>query len=149
MARFAAGVKATASAGVLIPIASLFPGGSVGGSIREIGVFNTTTTAFDIKLARITAGPGTLGAGLVEACITNPSDTAACQAFTTSTGGTPVFVDLGYRASIGAAIGAGVIWTMGDVGMFLPPTAGTLNGVCVLPENAATQAAQVYLIWDE
>ncbi len=149
MARFSAGVKATASAGVLIPVASLFPGPSVNGMIREIGIFNTTTTAFDVKLARITAGPGTLGAGLVEACITNPNDTTACMAFTTSTGGTPVFVDLGYRASIGAAIGSNMIWTFGDVGMLLPATAGTLNGVCILPENAATQAAQVYFVWDE
>lgn len=149
MARFAVGVKTTASAGTLVPIASIFPTASVGGALREIGVTNTTTTAFDIRLARITVGPGTLGAGLTEACLTNPGDVANCMAFTTSTGGTPTFVDLGYRASIGAAIGAGVIWTFGDIGMILPPTAGTLNGVCILPENGASQAAQVYFVFDE
>ncbi len=149
MARFAAGVKATASAGTLVPMASVFPTATVGGAVREIGVFNTTTTAFDIRLVRLTANLGTLGAGLTEACITNPGDTANCQAFTTSTGGTPTFTDLGYRCTIGAAAGAGIIWTFGDVGMILPPTAGTLNGVCVIPENGASQIAQVYFIWDE
>jgi hypothetical protein len=149
MARFSAGVRATASAGSLIPIISVFPGGVVGGSLREIGVFNTSGTAFEIRLARITVGPGTLGAALAEACVTNPGAVAACQAFTTSTGGTPTFVDLGYRTVIGPQAGAGVIWTFGDVGMILPPTVGTLNGVCVIPETGASQIAQTYAVWDE
>ncbi len=149
MARFGAGVKATASAGVLIPMFSVFPGGVSGGALREIGVFTTVGTTFDVKLARITAGPGTLGAGLAEACLTQPGLVGACQSFTTSTGGTPTFVDLGYRCTIGPNPGAGIIWTFGDVGLVMPPTVGTLNGICVLPENAATQAAQIYAIWDE
>lgn len=147
MGRFSAGVKTTAQ-NTLNPIITVFPGGSVGGSVREIGVFNTTTTAFDIRLVRITAG-GTVGTGLTEAAITNPSDTANCQAFGPSAGGTPTFTDLGYRATIGAAAGAGVIWTFGDIGGILPPTAGTLNGWGVVSENGTAQVSQAYVVWDE
>ncbi len=152
MARFSVGAKTTIAVNSLMPIISLFPGGLTDGDVREIGVFNTTTTAFDIRLVRITAG-GTVGAALTEACLTNPSVTADCQAFNTHTGGTPTFVDLGYRASIGAAIGAGVIWTFGDIGGNLPATSGTLNGWGVVgaQEGASgtVQICQAYIIWDE
>lgn len=152
MARFTAGAKSTVAVNSLMPIISVFPTALVGGAIREIGVFNTTTTAFDIRLVRITAG-GTVGAGLTEACITNPGDAANMMSFTTHTGGTPTFTDLGYRASIGAAIGAGVIWTFGDIGMVMPPTAGTLNGVGVVGAQEGAQGTvqicQSYLVWDE
>lgn len=148
MARFVVGAKTTVAANTLNPILTVFPTAAVGGAVREVGVFNTTSTAFDIRLVRITAG-GTVGAALTEACITNPGDTANCQGFNTSTGGTPTFVDLGYRASIGAQVGAGVIWTIGDVGGILPPTAGTLNGWGIVSENGTAQIAQAYFVWDE
>jgi len=152
MARFAVGAKTTVAVNSLMPIISLFPTATVVGEVREVGVFNPTTTAFDIRLVRITAG-GTVGAALTEACLTNPGDVANCMAFNTHTGGTPTFVDLGYRASIGAAIGAGVIWTIGDVGGNLPATAGTLNGWGVVgaQEGASgtVQICQAYFIWDE
>ncbi len=149
MARFGAGFKATAVTGQLIPLFSVSPSALVGGALREVGIFNTTTTAFDVVLKRITLGPGTLGSAITPACITNPGDVAGVRAYQTSTGGTPTLTDLGYRASIGAAIGAGVIWTLGDVGGILPPTAGTLNGIGVFAENGNSQAAQIYFLWDE
>lgn len=148
MARFTVGAKTTVAANTLNPILTVFPTATVGGSVREVGVFNTTTTAFDVRIVRVTAG-GTVGAALTEACITNPGDAANCMAFNTSTGGTPTFTDLGYRASIGAAIGAGVIWTIGDVGGILPPTAGTVNGWGIVAENGTAQICQAYFVWDE
>ena len=147
MARFCAGVK-TSAGSTLKPIISLFPSATNQAHVYEVGVFNTTTTPFDIYLARITAG-GTVGAGLAETPLGNPAMVAGCMAFTTHTGGTPTFVDLGFRASIGAAIGAGVIWTFGEEGIELPATAGTTNGIGVVVENGTGQVAQAYIGWKE
>jgi hypothetical protein len=128
---------------------SLFSSATSQPVVREIGIFNTTTTAFDVKLARISSGPGTVGAGLTETPVDQPLAVAGGMAFTTHTGGTPTLADLGYRASVGAAIGAGIIWTFGGEGMEITPAAGTVNGIVVVPENGAGQAAQVYVVWDE
>ena len=148
MARFAAGVK-TGAGSTTLPLMSLFSQAVTDIQVLEVGVFNTTTTAFDVKLARISSGPGTVGSGLVEACLDNPSVTSQGQAFTTHTAGAPNLVDLGYRASIGAAIGAGMVWTFGGMGVEIPATAGTAAGMCVVVENGSGQAAQVYFVWNE
>ncbi len=148
MPRFSVGAKTSAGT-VQWPIISLFSQAIVQPNIREIGVFNTTTTAFDVRLVRISSGPGTVGAGLTEAPLDNPIAVAGCMGFTTYTAGTPTLVDLGYRASIGAAIGAAVVWTFGAEGLEITAAAGTVNGIGVGIENGAGQAAQCYIVWDE
>jgi hypothetical protein len=145
MARFSAGVK-TGAGSTTLPIISLYSGGAASAPrVREVGVFNTTNTAFDIKLVRLTA-TGTQGAGLTEAKHDNVT-AALATAFTTHTVAPTLGDDLGYRASIGAAIGAGVIWSFGDIGLLIP--AGTGNGIGVIVENGTGQIAQAYLCWDE
>lgn len=148
MPRFAAGVK-TGAGSTILPIMTLWSSVNAQPNVREIGVFNTTATAFDIKLVRLSSGPGTVGAGLTETPIDNPVAVAGAMAFTTQTAGTITMVDAGYRASIGAAIGAGVIWTFGGEGFEVLPAAGTVNGAGVVVENGTGQAAQVYFVWDE
>jgi hypothetical protein len=148
MPRFAAGVK-TGAGSTILPLISLFSSAVAQPNIREIGLFNTTTTAVDVKLCRLSSGPGTLGAGLAETPIDNPVAVAGCQAFTTYTAGTIAQTDAGYRASIGAAIGAGVIWSFGGEGLEILPAAGTVNGIGVVIENGTGQALQAYLVWDE
>jgi len=54
---------------------------------------------------------------------------------------------MGYRASLGAAVGAGVIWTFGDQGIRIEP--GTANGFGIVVENGSGQACQIYFVWDE
>lgn len=148
MPRFAVGAKTSAGT-VQWPMLSLFSATTTQPVVREIGIFNTTTTAFDVRLVRISSGPGTVGAGLTETPIDNPLAVAGAMGFTTYTAGTPTLVDAGYRASIGAAIGAGVIWTFGGEGIEITAAAGTVNGIAVGPENGAGQASQVYIVWDE
>lgn len=145
MPRFSAGVK-TGAGSTTLPIISLYSSASVGGKIREIGVFNTTTTAVDLKLVRLTTA-GTQGTGLVEGKHDPDSPAASCTAFTTHTGAPTLGDDLGYRASLGAAIGSGVIWTFGETGMRI--TVGTANGIGVIVENGTGQACQAYLVFDE
>jgi len=146
MPRFSAGVK-TSAGSTTLPLISLYASASVGGKIREIGLFNTTATAVDVKLTRLTTA-GTQGTGLTEAEHDPDGAGASCTAFTTHSSTPPTAGDdLGYRASLGAAIGAGVIWTFGDTGLRIP--VGTANGIGVLIENGTGQALQAYIAWDE
>lgn len=145
MARFTTGVL-TGAGSTTLPIVSLYSGGATSSPrLREVGVFNTTVTGLAIKLVRLTTA-GTQGAGLVEA----PHDgisAALGTAFTTHTVAPTLGSDLGYRATLGAAVGAGIIWTFGDVGLVIP--AATTNGIGVIVENGTGQICQTYLVWDE
>ena len=145
MPRYSAGVK-TSAGSTTLPLASLYAAAAVGGKLREIGIANTTATAFDVKLVRLTTA-GTQGASLVKGKHDPDSVAASCTAVSTHTVAPTLGDDLGYRASIGAAIGAGVIWTFGDSGLRIP--VGTANGIGVIAENGTGQAAQIYLVFDE
>ena len=145
MARYSAGAK-TSAGSTTLPIASLYSAASVGGKIREIGVFNTTNTAVDLKLVRLST-TGTQGSTITADKYDPDSVSPSSTAKQTHTVAPTVAGDLGYRASLGAAIGAGVIWTFGDAGLRVP--VGTANGIGILVENGTGQACQVYIVWDE
>src|SRR3990170_3915100 len=151
MARYSAGVL-TGAGSTTLPIISLYSIANISGELREVGLTNTTSTAVALKMLRLVA-TGTQGAGLVEAKHVPTAPPANCTAFTTHTvDPTAGALDLGYRASLGAAVGAGVIWTFGASGIRVgaytaSPT--TTDGVCVVPENGTGQACQAYLVWDE
>lgn len=146
MARFSAGCLTTAGSTTL-PIISLYAAAGSGAKIREIGVFNTTSTAVALKLTRMTTA-GTQGAGLTEAKQWPNGPAAAATAFNThSSSGPTLGDDLGYRTVLGAAVGAGMVWTFGDTGLEI--TAGTANGIGIIPENGTGQACQAYIVWDE
>ncbi len=148
MARFSAAVK-TGAGSTILPIISLFSSALNDVRLLELGVFNTTTTAFDLRLSRISSGPGTVGAALVKNCLDNPTLVPAGLGFTTHTAGTVTITDAGYHASIGAAIGAGMVWTFGGHGLVVDAAAGTVNGICAVVDNGTGQAAQAYLVWEE
>jgi hypothetical protein len=145
MARYSAGVK-TSAGSTTLPLAALAANASVAVKVREIGVSNTTNTAFDIKVVRLTTA-GTPGTSQAETPYEADAPAATASFNTTYTSTGPTLVDLGYRFSLGAAIGAGVIWTFGDTGLRIP--AGTANGIGIVVENGTGQAAQVYFVWDE
>lgn len=148
MPRFAAGAK-TAAGSTILPLISVWSSVNAQPNIREIGLFNTVGTAVDVKLVRLSSGPGTVGAGLVETPLDNPSAVSGGMAFTTHTAGTITQADAGYRATLGAFAGAGVIWTFGGEGLEILPAAGTVNGIGVVIENGTGQALQAYYVWDE
>jgi hypothetical protein len=145
VARYSAGVL-TGAGSTTLPIISLYSAAAVAPKIREIGVFNTTSTAVALRVVLLSSA-GTQGTGLTEGKHDQDSATASCTAFTTHTGGPTIASDLGYRASLGAAVGAGVIWTFGDTG--LRCAVGTGNGIGVVVENGTGQACQAYIVWDE
>jgi hypothetical protein len=146
MARYSAGVR-TSAGSTTLPIISLYAIANISPAIREIGVFNTTTTAVAIKLVRITTA-GTQGTALTEAKHNDRSPAASSTAFSTHTStGPTIGDDLGYAAVLGAAAGAGIIWTFGDTGLMIP--AGTSNGVGVIVATGTGQVCDAYIVWDE
>lgn len=145
MARFSGGAKSTGAGSTTLPIMSLYSVAATGFKLRECGIFNTTATAFDVKLAKFTTA-GTQGAAITEFSHDESSPASQCTVVNTHTVA-PTIVDAGYRASIGAAIGSGVIWTFGDAGIRI--AVGTANGIGFIVENGTGQISQCYFVWDE
>lgn len=145
MARYSTGVR-TAAGSTTLPIISLYSAAAVRGKIREIGVFNTTTTALALALRRLTT-TGTQGAALTKAKYDQDSAAASSGTFTTHTVAPTLGDDLGYRAAVGAAVGAGVIWRFDDSGLLLP--VGVANGIGIIVAVGTGQICDAYIIWDE
>lgn len=124
---------------------SLYAPASVALKVREVGIFNTTSTAFAAALVRFTAA-GTQGAGLTETKYDPASVAASGTGFAGHTADATVG-DTIRQASIGAAVGSGVIWTFGDTGIVIP--AGTANGIGVIIPTGTGQITDFYVDWDE
>ena len=148
MARFSVGVKSATAGTAARALVSLYNIANFSAKLREAGIFNTTNTATDMKLVSFST-TGTQGAALTEFATDAAAGTLAAlaTAFNSHTVDATA-VDGGYRAALGAAIGAGVIWTFGDAGV--RAAAGTASGLGVTPADGATgQICQVYFVWDE
>lgn len=123
---------------------SLYATASVGAKVREIGITNTTATAFAAAVARFTTA-GTQGAALTEADY-DAANAAICTGFAGHTGDASVGQII-RQASIGAAIGAGMVWTFGDSGLLIP--VGTGNGIGVIVPTGTGQIVDYWMDWDE
>lgn len=146
MARYSAGVR-TGAGSTTLPIISIYAAAGSGCTLREIGVTNTTATAVALHVIRL-AATGTQGTGLAEAKHNPRSAAAACTAFTTHTADpTSGATDMGYRTTLGAAIGSGFAFTFGDDGLAID--AGTSNGIGVIVSTGTGQVIDAYLVWDE
>jgi hypothetical protein len=140
-----AGALSAGAGSITLPLFSVYAGAAIAGTFRECGVFNTTATGVAVKLARAST-TGTQG-GSVTAAKYNPDSAAAGMGgFNTHTVA-PTITDAGYRAQLGAAVGSGVVWTFGDLGIRL--AAAVTNGLCVVVENGTGQVCQIYFVWDE
>ena len=144
MARCSAAVRTVTNLPTAARGPGVFAAAAHGIRLREVGAFNTTTTAVAVGLLICTAS-GTQVGGLTEVCEDDPGYTPQGTAFTSQS--TDSTGTLARNASVGAAIGAGVIWTFGDNGLFRP--AGTGNGVIITCPNGTAQHLDIYLLWDE
>jgi len=126
-------------------VGSIYAAAGSGGAIREIGIFNTTAVPVAIRLARLTT-QGTPGAGLTEDNNDPNGPPALCTAFDTHSVGPTIGADLGKRAVLGAAVGAGIIWTFGASGLVIPK--GTANGIGIVVIGTG-QILDWYMDWDE
>ena len=147
MARYSSGARSTGPGTNLLPTLSLYAAAAVGGRIRELGLFNTTAVACAVALYRLTTA-GTSNAISSVGKHDPASAAASCTPRDTHTSTGPTVGDnLGYRASLGAAIGSGVIWTFGDSGLLIP--VGTANGIGIIVPTGTGQILDWWVTWDE
>jgi len=148
MARYAAAWRTAGAGSATLPMASLYAQATGALWLVEIGVYNTTVTAFSISLKRLST-LGTVGA-IVPGVVYEENDvnvtTKGIAADTHTVGPTMVAGQELRRASIGASIGSGAIWTFGGRGLFIP--SGTANGVGLVPITSTGQVSDVYFSWD-
>lgn len=129
-----------------LPTAARGPGvfaGATSGKawVREIGVTNTTTTAVCVGVAVCTAS-GTQAGALTEYQTDDPSAPAPSEtAFTSQSTDSTVAAQI-RQASLGAAIGSGIVFTFGEKEVELSEGAG--NGVII---NCPTGTAQHLDFW--
>lgn len=145
MPRYAFGMRGTVAGTNARAMMSLFASAGVGGRLREVGVFNTTTTALAIALARFTNATG-VGAGQTEGEYDENAPAPSCTIFAghTADGGVGQILRQG---TIGAAAGSGIIWTFGDSGIIIQP--GTANGLGIIVPTGTGQICDLYFEWDE
>lgn len=144
MARYAVATRTSA-----VPTAargpSLYGVTTVRAKVMEVGVFNTTSTACAVGLARASA-TGTQGAGLTEVAEDDDSSSALATGFNTHTADATVGSCI-RQASLGAQVGAGVIWTFGPRGLYIDKA--TTAGIVIVCPTGTGQHLDFYIAWDE
>lgn len=145
MARYSFGMRATVVGTAARAICSIFSPAGSGFKLVEVGVYNTTTTALAIALARFTNATG-VGAGQTEGEYDQDAAPPLATVFAghTADGGIGQILRQG---TLGAAAGAGVIWTFGDGGIVVP--SGTANGIGIIVPTGTGQICDVEYTWTE
>jgi hypothetical protein len=134
-----------------LPTATAGPGvfaGATSGKfwIREVGVYNTTTTAVCVGLAACTA-TGTQAGALTEYQTDDPSAPVPSEtAFTSQSTASTVAAQV-RQASLGAAIGSGMVWTFGEKEWEVPE--GTANGIIINCPTGTAQHLDFYIKWQK
>jgi hypothetical protein len=145
MPRCSYGMRGTVVGTSARAMMSIFATASGGFKLVEVGVFNTTTTAVTIALARFTAATN-VGTGQTEGEYDTDAVPPLATVFAGHTGDGTVGQIL-RQATLGAAAGAGVIWTFGNGGIVVP--SGTANGIGVLIPTGTGQICDIEYTWDE
>jgi hypothetical protein len=149
MARFHAAYRTTGAATNLLPMASLYGTAACRPRLVEVGVFNSTATAVQVGLIRLTtAGTSTAVVGVYE---DDNSQSAVATPRNTHSSTGPTIATVAIRlATLGAAIGSGIIWTFGGgktPGLVIPNTTG--DGIGLYTPTGTGQICDVSWTWDE
>lgn len=146
MAKFTAAWRTAGAGSSTLPVASIYAGSSTRALLREVHMFNTTTTALQMALRRVSSA-GTQGAATItEMEFDDDGPSPDCSCFDTHTGGPTITTGNLWMGDIGAAIGAGVILTFDDEPFRIPT--GTGNGIALVPPGTG-QVLDVTFIWEE
>lgn len=124
---------------------SLYCSADGGIRIREIGITNTTTTAFAASIGVATA-LGTVAGSVTEFCEDDPGYTVKGIVSLSHSADATIAGTI-RQVTVGAAAGAGYTWTFGDNGLYRPE--GTANGVVILCPTGTAQFFDFYFVWDE
>lgn len=144
MARCAVAVR-TSAVPTTVRGPSVYATTAVRPQIRKIEVYNTTAVACAVAIARATA-TGTQGAALTEVSLGDDSHTVVATGFNTHTADATLGAAI-VQASLGAAIGSGVIWTW-DPGAFIIDNL-TTAGVVIFCPTGTGQHLDISIEWDE
>lgn len=144
MAEFSVAGRSTVVGTTLRAGASLFGTAGVRPHVKEIGVFNTTAVAFAAAVVRFTNATG-VGAGLTEVAIDQTPQAAVATGFAGHTADGAVSAAI-RQAAIGAAIGAGIIWTFPEA-LVIPHT--TADGIGIICPTGTGQIFDYYISWME
>lgn len=147
MARFSAGGRSTIAATSSLPLASLYATAAVRPRIVEVGIFNTTSTAFVAALQRLST-TGTQGTAISVIPVFDVEQSATATPKNGHTVGPTITSGVIKQASLGAAVGAGVIWTWPDSSP-LEIAAATTNGVGITCPTGTGQIVDFYIDWLE
>lgn len=146
MSRQAAAWRTGGAGSATLPMASLYGLGTGPLWLVEVGVFNSTVTAFEVSLKRVTS-TGTQGtAQTVTYEESDVNFTAKGDPRDTHSVAPTLVAGEIRRASIGASVGSGVIFTFGGRGLYLP--SATTNGFVLIPITGTGQISDVYWSWD-
>lgn len=145
MARYSVAGRSTVAGTAVRAVASVFAIASRTLKIREIGAFNTTSTAVAAALCRFTNATG-VGAGLTEVQYDEASPAPNGTGFAGHTADGAVGSNFRH-VPLGAAVGSGVIWTFGDTGLII--AAGTANGIGIICPTGTGQILDYWIDWDE
>lgn len=146
MARFAVGGRTTIVGTNLLPNVSLYAVAACRPVIVEVGLFNSSSTAVNVALQRLTT-TGTQGTGITVTREDDPDQVPLATPFNGHTAGPTITAGLIRNADLGAAVGSGVIWTFGPKGLVIP--AGTANGIGVTVPTGTGQTLTYYIAWEE
>jgi hypothetical protein len=144
MSRFSAGFR-TSIGSLVLPIASLYAVAAAGCTLRQVSVYNTTTTAVSLKLSRLDTA-GTAPAAVTDNEYNPDGPIALCGLHQTHTVGPTIDEEID-RIALGAVVGSGVIWTFGASGLIIP--SGVANGIGIVVSLGTGQICDVAFHWDE
>lgn len=148
MARFSCGFVPASAGSTTLPMASLIATTAVRPRLVEVGVFNTTSTAFTVGVQRFTTA-GTAGAAQTAAFEDDNSQTNVATVRTVYSSTAPTAAGVLRAARLGAADGSGAIFTFGGgktPGLIIPNTTADFIGIIGL---TTPQICAVYFVWDE
>lgn len=147
MARYSAGGRSTIAASSTLPCASLYATAGVRPGIVEVGIFNTTSTALVVALQRLST-TGTQGTAISVLPDDQVEQSAVATPKNGHTVGPTITSGVLRQASLGAAVGSGVIWTWPDNAP-LRIAAATTNGVGITCPTGTGQVVDFYIAWLE
>jgi hypothetical protein len=143
VARFSVSGRATIAGTSALPLVSLYATAGVRPTVEEIEIWNTTAVAACFAVVRLTTA-GTQGAGLTEVPEDSPDHTAIATGFAGHTVGPTIGGEM-RRATLGAAVGSGVIWTFR--GAEIP--ASTAQGIGIIVPTGTGQIVDYVVVWNE
>lgn len=147
MARFSRGWRTAGAGSTTLPIASLYATTVVRPRVVEIGCFNTTTTAVNVAVARLTTA-GTQGATMAGGYEDDNSQAAVATPKDTHTVAPTIGTTL--RPTRLPTDGSGMVWTFGGgktPGLMIPNTLG--DGIGIIIASGTGQICDVWFVWDE